>query len=131
MEHRAADAVAPAIAATTGTKKDLEFFYNDAHYFILGSHREGSGYALCEAMACGCVPIVTKISSFEKMTDNGDCFYLFDPGNAQQLKGILLNLKNDEWQMKHLKVLKKFEKDLSPEAIGNGIREICQEILQK
>ena len=46
----------------------LEAIYNEKEFFILGSHYEGSGYALSEAMACGCIPIVTSIPSFRFMT---------------------------------------------------------------
>jgi glycosyltransferase involved in cell wall biosynthesis len=34
----------------------LEDIYNSADYFVLGSHHEGSGFSLAEAMACGVVP---------------------------------------------------------------------------
>ncbi|HET6995227.1 MAG TPA: glycosyltransferase, partial [Chitinophagaceae bacterium] len=37
----------------------------------LGSHYEGSGYALSEALRCGCIPVVTNIPSFRMMTNNG------------------------------------------------------------
>ena len=50
---------------------ELEDTYNSADYFVLGSHYEGSGFALAEAMACGVVPIVTAIPSFLAMTDDG------------------------------------------------------------
>jgi len=110
---------------------ELEKKYNEAQYFILGSHREGSGYALCEAMACGCVPIVTGIPSFRTMTNNGDCGYLFEPGNSRELEDILLNLNPEDWQIKHEKTLQKFKNDLSPEAIGKRVAEICTQLLEK
>jgi len=31
----------------------IEPYFHSADYFVLGSHSEGSGYALVEAMACG------------------------------------------------------------------------------
>ena len=34
-------------------------FYSAADLFVVGSHHEGSGYALMEACACGAVPVVT------------------------------------------------------------------------
>jgi glycosyltransferase involved in cell wall biosynthesis len=39
-------------------------FFSGADLFISGSHREGSGYALLEALACGLLPVVTNIPSF-------------------------------------------------------------------
>ncbi len=46
-------------------------YYNSADYFVLGSHYEGSGFSLVEAMSCGVIPIVTDIPSFRMMTNNG------------------------------------------------------------
>ncbi len=106
----------------------LEDYYNAADYFILGSHYEGSGYALCEAMACGCIPIVTNIPSFKSMTNNGDCGFLFSPGNHLELLQILNNLKPEEIEFYKTKVLDKFKNDLSFEAIANRISEIVKQL---
>jgi glycosyltransferase involved in cell wall biosynthesis len=59
----------------------IEQFYKSAHFFVLGSHYEGSGYALSEAMRCGCIPIVTDIPSFRMMTNNGQLGALWKPGD--------------------------------------------------
>jgi glycosyltransferase involved in cell wall biosynthesis len=50
-------------------------YYSAADLFVLGSHHEGSGYALIEACACGTVPVVTAIPSFRVLTAEGsmDC----------------------------------------------------------
>ena len=42
-------------------------FYSAADLFVLGSHHEGSGYALIEALACGVAPVVTDIASFRAL----------------------------------------------------------------
>ena len=39
-------------------------YYGAADVFVSGSHSEGSGYALIEAMSAGVVPVVTDIPSF-------------------------------------------------------------------
>src|SRR5712664_1923808 len=46
----------------------LPAFYSAADLFVLGSHHEGSGYALMEACACGAVPVVTDIPTFRLIT---------------------------------------------------------------
>ena len=51
------------------TKEQLIEWYHACDFFILGSHKEGSGYALLEAMHAGCIPLVTNIPSFKKIID--------------------------------------------------------------
>lgn len=60
---------------------EMEAVYNSADIFVLGSRREGSGYALAEALACGVVPAVTDIPSFRWMTDDGRVGALWPPGD--------------------------------------------------
>ena len=67
----------------------MEDWYRAADYFLLGSHKEGSGFALAEAMACGVVPVVTDIPSFRKMTGDGRAGYLWEPGNAASCAAAL------------------------------------------
>ncbi len=60
----------------------MHLYYRSADFFVLGSHHEGSGYALCEALSCGLTPIVTDIPSFRMMTDEGNLGSLWRPGDA-------------------------------------------------
>lgn len=106
----------------------LESYFKYSDYFILGSHYEGSGYALCEAMACGCVPVVTDISSFRWMLDGGDCGYLFEPGNDEALLKTMLSLTAADYAGLRKKVLTKFEKDLSFQAIAKALSELILKI---
>ena len=46
------------------SREELPNYYAAADVFVSGSHSEGSGYALIEAMAAGVVPVVTDIPSF-------------------------------------------------------------------
>lgn len=106
----------------------LEDYYHAADYFLLGSYYEGSGYALCEAMACGCIPIVTRIPSFTKMVDDGNCGYLFEPGNEVGLLNILLNLNSETMESTRERVVQKFHRDLSFQAIGTKISSLVMNI---
>lgn len=63
----------------------LPEWYSACEFFISGSHSEGSGYALVEAMVCGCIPVVTAIPSFKKITAGGAYGILFEAGNANDL----------------------------------------------
>lgn len=65
--------------------EELPNWYTACDFYISGSHSEGSGYALVEAMVCGCIPVVTAIPSFKKITAAGEYGLLFEPGNAEEL----------------------------------------------
>jgi glycosyltransferase involved in cell wall biosynthesis len=103
--------------------KELEKYYRAADFFLLGSYREGSGFSLCEAMACGCIPIVSNIPSFKKMTDDGECGFLFPPGDEKELYKILMNLPTIDKPPLIKKILDKFNKDLSFQAIASTIEK--------
>jgi len=108
------------------THDQLIYWYNAADYILSGSHYEGSGVAVVEAMSCGCIPIVTTIDSFRGML--GDAFQenFFKPGDASQLVKILTGLRNEELDMKRRKVLYHFREELSFEAIAGKINQLIR-----
>jgi glycosyltransferase involved in cell wall biosynthesis len=64
---------------------ELQSWYSAADFFISGSHYEGGSFALLEAMACGCIPIVTAIPASLKSIDDGKYGFSFKAGNADDL----------------------------------------------
>jgi len=64
-------------------------FYDAADFLVLGSHREGSGYAVLEALACGVVPVVTDIPSLRSLTADGRVGALWRAGDASSLADAL------------------------------------------
>src|SRR3569833_1874946 len=68
---------------------ELQYWFRSADFILSASHYEGSGTAICEAMSCGCVPIVTDIPSFRMITNNGRCGLLYEPGNEISLLDAL------------------------------------------
>lgn len=106
----------------------LEKIYNQHQFFVLGSHAEGSGYALVESMACGCVPIVSSIPSFKFMTNNGNCALLFSPQNEYELYNQLVKSQLVDYQDYQHRVLCQFESALSFEAIAKRVQNIFQSL---
>lgn len=110
---------------------ELENWYNAADYFVAASHYEGSGIALCEAMSCGCIPIVTGISSFVKMIENGNFGFLFEPGNSTQFfEKLVMAIQTNKTEMSE-KIIAHFNRELSLSAIGHKIETIAASLLQK
>jgi len=69
---------------------ELKYWYSAAEFFISASLREGGSYALIEAMACGCIPIVSAIPSSLVAIQYGEVGLYFEPGNVNELVKILL-----------------------------------------
>ena len=51
---------------------EMPAWFSAADLFIVGSHHEGSGYGLIEALACGATPVVTDIPTF-RLLDRRQC----------------------------------------------------------
>jgi glycosyltransferase involved in cell wall biosynthesis len=104
--------------------QQLQDWYNAADFIISGSHHEGSGIAVCEAMSCGCIPVVTDIISFRKMTGPGKCGLLYEPGNDAALLKKLLEAVDLNKEEEQKKVVKQFKNELSFEAIATKIETV-------
>lgn len=109
-------------------RAELAYWYNAADYYVSTSFSEGSGYALIEAMSCGCVPVVSDIPSFRKITDNGRAGFLFDPSNENELIQKLCNLPSKPDDRLIATVLQQFEGALSFKAIAKQIELVCDSI---
>jgi len=108
--------------------RQLQSWYNAADFIISGSHHEGSGIAVCEAMSCGCIPILTDIISFRKMTGPGKCGLLYEPGNDTVLAETLLKAVELNMEEEQKKVLEQFKNELSFEAIAKKIEAVISNL---
>jgi glycosyltransferase involved in cell wall biosynthesis len=102
----------------------LRSLYAGADLFVLGSHHEGSGYALIEALSFGVTPVVADIPSFRKLTDGGRLGALFPPGNAVELARALRELGGADLGARRQHVCAYFERELSWSAVGRRAFDI-------
>lgn len=96
----------------------IEQLMRAADLFVLGSHREGSGYALIEALACGLPPVVTDIPSFRALTGGGAVGKLWPPGDAHAFCNALLASAGRVDAESRKAVRSHFERELSFSALG-------------
>ncbi|HZY10600.1 MAG TPA: glycosyltransferase family 4 protein [Bacteroidota bacterium] len=94
----------------------METYLNASDYFILGSHHEGSGYALLEALSCGVFPIVTDIPSFRNITSHGKVGKLWQVGNHKSLSAAILSAVVEKPPRETIRQF--FDQHLSFEALG-------------
>ncbi len=109
----------------------MEAIYNSCDYYVSASHREGSGYALAEAMACGLVPLVTDIPSFRAMTDGGRVGGLWSPGQAESLTATVEAMLAIDHAAASRAAREQFEARLSWPAIGRGLMAAYQDVLSQ
>jgi glycosyltransferase involved in cell wall biosynthesis len=94
----------------------VEALMQSADLFVSGSHAEGSGYALLEALACGVVPVVTDIPSFRALTDNGHVGKLWPRGDATRLAEALIDVAASRTSPQQVRA--HFDAALSFAAVG-------------
>jgi len=109
----------------------LPAWYSAADFYISGSHSEGGSYALLEAMACGCIPIVTAIPATLKMTGDGKYGIIFQPGNVEDLANKLNDLSSIDKLALSTSVENYFREELSNTAIADKLFGYCKELLAK
>lgn len=94
----------------------VEALMQSADVFVSGSHAEGSGYALLEALACGAVPVVTDIPSFRALTGGGRIGRLWPCGDGVRLAEALVDAAVD--RPSPAQVRAHFDATLSFAAVG-------------
>ncbi len=107
---------------------NLQSWYSSADVILSGSYYEGSGTAVCEAMSCGCMPVVTDIPSFRMITDNGTCGLLYKPGDEEGLLSILKKIPYMDIAEKQKLAIEYFKSNLSFEAISKKIQDIAESL---
>ena len=107
----------------------VEYLCRAADFLLGGSHREGSGGAVFEALACGTAPLVTDIPSFRRLTGEGAVGSLSPPGDSVAMARAIL-----EWsqvgrlELRH-RVVKHFEERLSFTAIARQLKRAYEGVL--
>jgi glycosyltransferase involved in cell wall biosynthesis len=107
----------------------LLHWFNSVDFIVSTSHYEGSGIAVCEAMSCGCIPVLSDIPSFRKMTDNGNVGLLFTAGDNTSLEAALERSVSLPIDIHRKKVLDQFNGALSFEAIARKMRQVLSQSL--
>lgn len=108
----------------------VEQLMRAADVLVCGSHREGSGYALIEALACGLAPVVTDIPSFRALTGAGAVGRLWQPGDAASLCAALLAHMRQYGPRSRAAVRAHFERELSFAALGRKLAAVYEDVME-
>jgi glycosyltransferase involved in cell wall biosynthesis len=108
--------------------EEIEHYYNSADYFVLGSHYEAAGYALSEALRCGCIPVVTNIPSFRMMTNGGQLGALWESGNKESLMEAITVAIHKPMQQEANACISFYQQQLSFDAIARVAARHYQQV---
>lgn len=97
-------------------------------FFILASYYEGGSFSLIEAMACGCIPIVSNIPTNRSLTNNGNCCLLFEPGNKEGLLKTLNESSSINKDKFRSSIERNFSEKLTFKAIATKIHTQVENI---
>lgn len=108
--------------------EEMEAIYSSADFLLQASLREWSGLSVIEAMSCGCVPIVSDIPSFRKLTAGGRFGRLFAVGDADDLARAALSISVEERMELALMTRAHFERELSFAAMARKISVVYRDL---
>ena len=90
--------------------------------FVSASRREGSGYALLEALACGATPVVTDIPAFRALTEDR-IGALVPAGEANAFAAAIILAARQLHQGSRARILQYFERNLTFDVVGARLIE--------
>ncbi len=102
-----------------------------ADFFVLASHREGSGFALIEALACGTPPIVSDIPSFRQLTGFGAVGATFPPGDAPALADRMCAMPGRDSASHRLATRRHFDAHVSFDVVGRSLVDAYVDLLDR
>jgi glycosyltransferase involved in cell wall biosynthesis len=109
----------------------IELMMRASDIFVLGSHREGSGYSLIEALACGLPPVVTDIPSFRSLIKAGAVGKLWPCDDARALCQALLSVAKRSGVALRAEVRSHFERELSSNALGLKLTAMYEDVMAR
>jgi len=102
----------------------MSAFFSAADIFIVGSHHEGSGYALMEALACGAIPVVTNIPAFRALVADS-VRHQWIPGDVESCVTALNSVDPGD----RGRVIEHFERELTWDVVGKRAVAIYEEVI--
>ena len=106
----------------------VEQLMRAADVFVHGSHREGSSFALMEALATGLTPVVTDIPSSRMLTGNGAVGELWQCGDPHSLERALVRAAASLGSSSRAAVRAHFDEHLSSAALGRTFAAAYREL---
>lgn len=106
---------------------DVQEWFSRASVYCQFSERESFGVAVAEAMAHGCVPVVTGLGGVKEVVD--DCGFIVVPGDIDISEAVeavrsAADAKPGERQNIHAHIASSFSVDRRRQALTRAVREV-------
>jgi glycosyltransferase involved in cell wall biosynthesis len=99
--------------------EEMEAHFRAADFFVQTSHREGCGYSILEALACGTPPLVTDIPSSRRLVGNAGS--LTPVGDAPALANAMVAWAGRDPVQRRRDTRQWFEQSLSFDRVGAAL----------
>jgi glycosyltransferase involved in cell wall biosynthesis len=111
--------------------EQIEQLMRAADLFVLGSHREGSGYSVIESLACGLPPVVTDIPSFRSLTGRGAVGELWACDDPLALRAAIRTAAARTDSGARAAVRAHFDRELSFDSVGRKLAAMYMDVLER
>jgi glycosyltransferase involved in cell wall biosynthesis len=114
------------------TRDRVQELMRAADVFVLGSHREGSGYSVIEALATGLPAVVTDIPSFRALVGTGhdSAGVLWPCGDSAALASALAACASQRRDARE-RALIRFAAELSSDAVGRKLAAAYRKLVSR
>jgi glycosyltransferase involved in cell wall biosynthesis len=99
---------------------ELVQHFRAADFFVQLSHREGSGYSVIEALACGTTPLVSDIAALRRIV--GDAGSLTPVGDAKALAAAMMDWATRDQATLRREARRQFDDQLTFARLGRDLR---------
>lgn len=110
---------------------DIERLCRACDLLLATSHREGSGYALIEALACGLPPVASDIAPFRALIGDLEQSRFAPPGDAAAFAEGLIALAHASSGRGRAAVRQHFDAHLAFPVIGRRLVEIYEAVMAR
>jgi len=105
----------------------------DAHVLLMPSHYEGLPIALLESMACGCVPVVSRLPGItDHAIENGESGLLVEVGDTAEFANAVATLYRNpsQWSRMSRAANTRARSCFSVEAMGSSYLRLIEEAVK-
>ena len=112
------------------TPEQCRELYSKSRFFVLSSIFEGLPYALLEAMACGCIPITTKVGDIPAVVIEGYNGFLMQHNEPEDISSAIMRASEKDLEIISQQARNTIVHAFSPEKVAEKFIEVYSEAIK-